>query len=163
MAEEPAPPVRPRIRVADTTTERLGALAAALPRGLLLVRDELAGWLGAFDKCGGGGADRAFALEMWGGRPYVMDRMKSPEPIRIRHLSIGVLGGLQPDKVSIILSGPDDGFASRLLWVWPDKVPEFSLARTVTDETAARIAFSRLTSLQMGTDSFAAPEPIRLH
>jgi hypothetical protein len=61
-AEEPTPPVRPRIRVADATVEALGALAAALPRGLLLVRDELTGWLGAFDKYGGGGSDRAFAI-----------------------------------------------------------------------------------------------------
>jgi hypothetical protein len=68
-AEQPVAPVRPRIRVADATLEALGALAAGLPRGLLVVRDELAGWLGAFDKYGGGGADRAFAIEMYGGRP----------------------------------------------------------------------------------------------
>jgi hypothetical protein len=73
-AQIPQPPVRPRVRVADATTEKLAALASALPRGLLLVRDELAGWLGAFDKYSGVGSDRAFALEMWGGRSYVVDR-----------------------------------------------------------------------------------------
>ncbi len=117
-------PIRPRIRVADATVEALGALAAGLPRGLLLVRDELAGWLGAFDKYGGGGADRAFAIEAYGGRAYVVDRMKNPEPLRIRHLSIGVLGGVQPDKLEMILNGPDDGLASRLLWACPTRSPD---------------------------------------
>jgi hypothetical protein len=90
--------------VADVTTERLGALAAGLPRGLLLVRDELSGWLGGFDRYGGGGSDRAFALEMYGGRSYVVDRMKSPEPMRIRHLSVGVCAQNLPDAVGQALS-----------------------------------------------------------
>ena len=125
----PEEPVRARIRVADFTVEKLGVLAAALPRGLLAVRDELAGWFGSFDRYGGNGSDRAFALEMYGGRPYVVDRMKSVEPLRIRHLSVGLLGGVQPDKLIAIIDGPDDGLASRLLWAWPETIPEFRLCR----------------------------------
>src|SRR3954454_12308989 len=69
-AEPPEAPVRPRIRIADVTTEALGGLAAALPRGLLLVRDELSGWLGGFDKYGGGGGGRGVSLPVgWGGAP----------------------------------------------------------------------------------------------
>lgn len=161
-AQEPVPPVRPRIRVADATVEALGALAAGLPRGLLLVRDELAGWLGAFDKYGGGGADRAFAIEMYGGRAYVVDRMKNPEPLRIRHLSIGVLGGVQPEKLSVIIDGPDDGLASRLLWAWPDVQPEFNLARGSQDDGPMQIAFGRLTDLIQARDEFGNPEPVRI-
>jgi hypothetical protein len=155
-------PVRPRIRVADATTEKLGALAAALPRGLLLVRDELSGWLGGFDKYGGGGSDRAFALEMYGGRAYVVDRMKNPEPLRIRHLSVGVFGGIQPDKVTGITDGPDDGLVSRLLWTWPDARPGFTLERIPHDDAAPRQAFARLAELEMGTDEFGFPEPKRV-
>jgi hypothetical protein len=161
-AEPPDAPVRPRIRVADATVEALGLLAAGLPRGLLLVRDELSGWLGAFDKYGGGGSDRAFAIEMYGGRSYVVDRVKHPEPIRIRHLSIGVLGGVQPDKLSAIIEGPDDGLASRLLWVWPEAIPAFALAREVVDDADPCSAFSRLANLPMGTDAFGYPEPTRV-
>lgn len=160
-AREPPAPVRPRIRVADATVEALGALAAGLPRGLLLVRDELAGWLGAFDKYGGGGgSDRAFAIEMYGGRAYVVDRMKSPEPLRIRHLSIGVLGGVQPDKLKMILDGPDDGLASRLLWAWPETKPEFNLARGAQDDGPMQRAFARLTDLLQIYDEFGHPEPV---
>lgn len=158
----PDEPVRPRLRVADVTTEKLGALAAGLPRGMLLVRDELSGWLGGFDRYGGGGSDRAFALEAYGGRSYTVDRMKSPEPIRIRHLSVGVLGGIRPDRLSDVISGPDDGLVSRLLWAFPDTLPEFRLARQIIDDTVARTAFARLADLAMGSDEFGAPEPKRL-
>lgn len=161
-AQEPPSPVRPRIRVADATVEALGALAAGLPRGLLLVRDELAGWLGAFDKYGGGGADRAFAIEMYGGRSYVVDRMKNPDPLRIRHLSIGVLGGVQPEKLSVIIDGPDDGLASRLLWAWPDVQPEFALSRGSQDDGPMQLAFGRLADLIQGVDAFGHPEPVRI-
>ena len=77
-AVDPTPPIRPRIRVADTSTEKLAALAAALPRGLLLERDELSGWLGGFNRYGGGGSDRAFGIEMYGGRSYRVDRVRVP-------------------------------------------------------------------------------------
>ena len=158
----PDEPIRPRIRVADVTTERLGALAAGLPRGLLLVRDELSGWLGGFDRYGGGGSDRAFALEMYGGRSYVVDRMKSPEPMRIRHLSVGVLGGVQPDKLPAIIDTPDDGLISRVLWAWPDVLPKFILARQPADDIAAKDAFNRLASLPMSVDEAGLPQPRRL-
>jgi hypothetical protein len=161
-AADPIPPVRPRIRVADATTEKLGALAAALPRGLLLHRDELSGWLGGFDRYGGGGSDRAFAIEMYGGRSYRVDRMKNPEATFIRHLSVGVLGGIQPDKLSAAISGPDDGLPSRFLWAWPDKAPLFSLARKIASDADAQNAFAALTQLSMGSDEFGNPEPIRV-
>jgi hypothetical protein len=126
------------------------------------VRDELAGWLGAFDRYGGGGSDRAFAIEMCGGRSYVVDRVKNPEPLRVRHLSVGVLGGIQPDKLPEIIEGPDDGLASRLLWSWPDTLPEFSLSRALADDAEARSAFARLADLVMGSDEAGLPEPKRL-
>jgi hypothetical protein len=41
-------------------------------------------------------------------------------------------------------------------------MPEFSLARTVQDDTPAQTAFARLTDLAMGSDQFGYPEPKRL-
>jgi hypothetical protein len=161
-AEVPTAPERPRVRVSDFSTERLAQLAAVLPRGLLAVRDELSRWLGSFDRYGGKGADRSFALESYGGRSYVVDRVKNPEPIRVRHLSIGVLGGVQPDKLGLILDGPDDGLAARLLWTWPEQAPEFALDRRQDDDGEARAAFTRLADLHMGTDTAGNPEPVRV-
>ncbi|GLS18108.1 hypothetical protein GCM10007874_11240 [Labrys miyagiensis] len=155
----PDMPPRPRVRVADATIEAIAKLASSLPRGLLLVRDELSGWFGAFDKYGGGGADRAFAIEMYGGRAYVVDRVKNAEPIRIPHLSIGILGGVQPDKLADMLSGPDDGLVARMLWAWPEQLPDFSLLRELHSDHKANSAFARLVELPMSADQFGNPEP----
>ena len=58
-ANIPRVPKRPRLKVADTTPEAMGLLMEAHPKGLMLHRDELAGFLGGFDKYGGG-SDSAF-------------------------------------------------------------------------------------------------------
>jgi hypothetical protein len=93
-------------------------------RGLLLFRDELAGWIGALDKYGGAGGDRAFYLEGYGGRAYSVDRIKDPQPIFIPALSIWLMGGIQPDRMSsLIFSGDDDGLAARFIYVWPERIP----------------------------------------
>jgi hypothetical protein len=152
--------VRPRVRVADATTEKLGALAACHERGLLLVRDELSGWLGAFDKYGGGGADRAFAIEMYGGRSYVIDRMKNHSPLMIPRLSISVVGGIQPDKLAELISGPDDGLIARFLWCWPAQDGDFSLCREAPDYGGAKRAFARLLDLKMFADEQGNPQPL---
>lgn len=151
---------RPRIRVADATSEAMGKLASSHDRGLLLVRDELSGWLGGFDRyAAGGGADRAFSIEMYGGRSYIIDRAKSPEPLRIPHLSVSVIGGIQPDKLSALIKGPDDGLLARFLWTWPDALVGFSLARTVANHSAAKTAFGRLLDLQMAINEAGKPTP----
>jgi Protein of unknown function (DUF3987) len=49
-AMEPTPPPLPRIIVGDTTPERIGGLLQDNPKGLLLHRDEMAGWLGSFGR-----------------------------------------------------------------------------------------------------------------
>jgi hypothetical protein len=75
---------------------------------------------------------------------------------------VGVLGGVQPDKVEAIISGPDDGLSARILWCWPHSSGAFSLARVNSDETQAQSAFARLTELAIGSDEFGNPEPIRI-
>lgn len=158
-AKEPVAPVRPRIRVTDSTTEKLAALAAGLPRGLVLTRDELSGFIGGMDRYSGGGSDRALVIEMYGGRSYSVDRVKNPEPIVTRHLSIGIIGGIQPDKLDGIIDGPDDGLAARFLWCWPENKPAFRISRKRRDDGAMQDAFVRLTELAMGSDAYGNPEP----
>lgn len=123
-AMEPEHPERPRIRVSDITPEALAALLASQPKGVLSVRDELAGWMGNFDRYGGKGGDRAFWIESYGGRSYTVDRKKQDgKPIYIPYLTMGVLGGIQPDRLnSLLLKGDDDGLPARFLYFWPDPV-----------------------------------------
>lgn len=122
--EEPDRPPRKRIVTADATIEKAARIVQENPRGLLVFRDELAGWIGALDKYGGAGSDRAFYLEGYGGRSFTVDRVKDPVPLIIPSLTVAICGGIQPDRLqSLILSGDDDGLASRFIYVWPDPVP----------------------------------------
>jgi hypothetical protein len=106
----------------DPTIEKVARLVLENPKGLMLLRDELSGWIGSLDRYGGAGGDRAFYLESYGGRPYAVDRMKDPEPIVVPSLSVVILGGMQPDRmVTLIFSGDDDGLAARFIYVWPER------------------------------------------
>lgn len=118
----PDEPVRRRPVVQDATVEALASILSGNPAGTLLVRDELAGWLN-FDKYSNG--NRAFWLEAFGGRPFVVDRLKhAGKPIYLPFSGVSVVGGIQPDRLSgDLLSGVDDGLVARFLWCWPDKVP----------------------------------------
>lgn len=74
--EKPEPPQAVRYVVSDTTVEALAPLLQENPRGLLLARDELAGWIGSFDRYSGGkgGADAAHWLSMHNGESILVDR-----------------------------------------------------------------------------------------
>ena len=121
-AREPDPPARRRVMTTDPTIEKAGRLAADNPRGLLLLRDELAGWLGGMDRYGGGGgADRAFWLQSYGGRRWMPDRVKDGDRgVEVAHLTWGILGAIQPDRVaSLLMAGDDDGLTARFIYAWP--------------------------------------------
>ena len=60
-AANPGPePVLPRLSVSDATVEKVAVIVARQPRGLLLARDELVGWLHGMTRYSGGGSDRPF-------------------------------------------------------------------------------------------------------
>lgn len=121
---DPQSPERPRLVAGDTTIEALGDILYGNPKGVLVKRDELSGWLTSFDRYSGGG-DRSFWLECFNGDSYVIDRKKhKDDPINIRHLAVGVCGGLHPEKLQgLLFDAPDDGLAARLLMCWPNSVP----------------------------------------
>ena len=141
--EEPDPPHERRLIINDATPEKLVRLAAVNPFGLVHQRDELAGWLGGMDRYGGAGSERALWLEAFGARPFVIDRVKDAKPIRADALAVGILGGIQPDRLaSLVLAGDDDGLAARILYVWPDVGPPRRPDRAA-DDAAALAALRR--------------------
>jgi hypothetical protein len=104
-AAAPSKPPRPRVVTMDTSTEELQRLLADNPRGLLHMRDELAGWFGGFDRYGGKGADRGFYLECWNGGDYANDRVKHHDkPVRIKHAALAIVGGMVPDRLRAALA-----------------------------------------------------------
>lgn len=157
--EEPTKPFLGRVMVQDATVEKLAYIAAGNPKGFLSFHDELAGLLSSFGRySGNGGADRAFWLQAYNGRNHIVDRVKSDEPIRIPHLAVGILGGIQPDRAAELLVGADDGLPARFLWCWPDPVPGFSVARDAIDDTIAQQAISRLARLGMAPQPAGQPD-----
>jgi hypothetical protein len=159
LAIEPEKPVRPRIITSDATIEAISTILSGQPKGLLSTRDELSGWLGSFNRYNAGGGERAFWLEAFGGRAFTVDRVKSDRPIKIPNLTISVLGGIQPDRLTtMLMSGDDDGLASRMLFVWPEPLRPCR-PRIIADKEAALDAFRRLHSLQMALDEYGELTP----
>jgi hypothetical protein len=164
-AQEPDAPIRPRLVAMDTTTEELQKMLSESPRGLLFVRDELAGWLGGMDRYSGKGADRPFFLECWNGGVYVCDRVRyHGDPVRIEPASLAIIGGMVPDRLRETLAGADDGLTARLIYVWPDPVPISSLIDRGDAEAARRrnslvTAARVLRALPMGADDRGSPAP----
>lgn len=160
-AVPPAPPQRIRHLVSDATIEALVKLLAAHPRGVLHFRDELAGWFGNFDRYGGNGGDRAFWIEAYGGRSYVPERVKNDGvPTQVKHLSVSVLGGIQPDRAATLFhKGDDDGLTSRFLYVWPDKV-EAERPNVIANQERALSGLRRLSGLQLETSGDGEAEPV---
>lgn len=152
------PPHIPRLVVNDGTIERLGAILAQQPRGTLQMRDELAGWLEGMQRYSGGGSDRPFWLEAFGGRGFSVERM-GREPVTITRLSIGVLGGIQPDRLkSLLFKSDDDGLLARFLPIWPEPAP-LRRPHAWADEALMEATLGRLLSLDLVTDEDGEARP----
>ncbi len=124
--KEAEEPVRRRYVVNDTTVEKLGEILSGNPRGLLLFRDELVGFLKSLDRDGREG-DRSFYLESWNGNGHFTYDRIGRGTVEIEAACVSILGGIQPGPLShylrrIVRGGAeDDGLLQRFqLAVWPD-------------------------------------------
>jgi hypothetical protein len=151
----PPEPQMPCLRQHDVTIERMAnILATAAPKGLLVVRDELAGWVSGMTAYNDSG--RSFWVESYGGRPFRVERQRN-KPIVIPHLVVAVYGSTQPDKLAELMKEPDDGLLSRILWAWPDPIP-FRFGTMTPNAGWAITAFDRLRELQLQPGD--PPQPI---
>jgi hypothetical protein len=110
--------VAPRLYVSDGTIERFGELLQARPQGILRLTDELSAMFMNMSRYSGG-QDNEFWLESWNGNSYNVERIG--RTLHLDHLLIGVVGGLQPDKLAKSFDGPADGMYARLLFSWPSE------------------------------------------
>jgi hypothetical protein len=107
----------PRYTAYDVTTEKLGIILASQDRGILIKRDELAGWIGQMEKYTtgrGSFADRAFWLKAYDGGPFTVDRVSRAD-IRINNLSVSIIGGIQPSRLDELHGLTSDGLLQRFL------------------------------------------------
>ncbi len=129
--DEATPPARRRYVTQDPTVEKLGELLTETPRGMLIFRDELIGFLRSMDKDGHEN-DRGFYLEAWNGTgAYTYDRI-ARGTLEIDAACVSILGGIQPGPLRAYISqanqggAGDDGLLQRMqLLVWPDRGDEW--------------------------------------
>ena len=135
-----APPIRRRYRIADATTEAILQLLAENPRGLLLNRNELAAWLGGFDRYSKGAADLQCYLELWDGDLASVDRV-TKESLTVSNPALAITGTIQPGALKSRLTEAhfESGFAARLLLCLPPVPPQTWSEEDLADETYAEI------------------------
>lgn len=131
MEAEAAKLVERRYKTNDATVEKIARLLNENPNGLLLIRDEINGWLQLLGKAGREG-DREFFLESWNGYgSYTVDRVGSGT-LHVPALCLSVFGGIQPGKLQTYVekalqgNAGDDGLLQRFqILIYPEHSPDW--------------------------------------
>ena len=118
---KPEKPTLGRTYADDTTVERLADILNENRRGVLIIKDELSGWLGAMNqyKQGGKGADRQFWLSVHTNQPVSVDRKSSDEPVIVGRPFVSIIGGIQPEVLPDFGKDRGDGLIDRFIPVYP--------------------------------------------
>ncbi|MBN9440704.1 YfjI family protein [Bosea sp. (in: a-proteobacteria)] len=156
-------PPCPRLIVNDATVEKLGELLNENRNGLLLIRDELPGFLARMEDqdCQG---ERAFYLEAFNGDgSFTFDRI-GRGTVRIEVCTVSIIGGVQPSRIIPLVRGAvsgssNDGLLQRLqMTVWPDANSSWRWVDRAPD-ACARLALDRIFRDVRDMPSAADGEP----
>ena len=140
------PPVQPiapspeTFLVDDATLEAVAEVIQENPFGILLFKDELAGWLRSFDcyRSSGGGKDLPAWLSIHGGRMFRINRKTGPKIIRSNNPAVSICGGIQPMVLQRIVNDNEDffesGLTARILFAMPPDRPTYWTEATTSDE-----------------------------
>lgn len=117
----PTAPAQDRMTVGDVTVEKLGEILSQMPpRGIIVHRDELNGWLSSMDayKSGGGGKDRSAWLEAYNGGSQEIDRIGRGSTW-VENWSATIIGGIQPSVIQAYANASNhDGMLQRFVLVF---------------------------------------------
>jgi len=146
-------PSRRRFFTSDGTPEKIVDLLNQNPRGILIKRDELIGWLRALDKDGREGA-RALFLEGWNGTSrYSYDTIRRGT-VDVEALTLSVFGAITPGALADYVytatrgGGGDDGLLQRFQFlVWPDAPSDWRNIDRWPDTEQKNRAFSVFQTL----------------
>lgn len=165
--EEPTEPKLRQILTTDTTLEALNDVLVHNPRGVVFLRDELAGWATSMNQYKGGkGNDRQGWLSFWNGDSPLVNR-KNQEPSVLKTPFVAVTGAMPPDELSKLTAenGREDGFIHRILFSFPERMPVKWTQASIDPEkvAAVRRVFDTLRTLHwtVGEDGEDAPIVVR--
>jgi hypothetical protein len=141
----PPPPQPVRCVINDATHEKAAELLSRASSGSLMVHDELAGWLTSFERYSSG-SSRAFYLQAWNGGSFTKDRVGKGKDdvdaeIFVENLALGVLGGIQPDRLTKLGDLTADGLLQRFL---PSLMPAPRLADPYAPVGVAEAEYEKL-------------------
>ena len=162
------PPKPRRLLTHDATMEGLQDILARQDRGIGVVRDELAGFIGAMDKYSGGGnggaADRAFWLQAYNGGTHIIDRV-GRGTVAVNNLIVSLCGGIQPDRLKEFSNLTDDGLWQRFIPIImkPSERGRDEAPGSAVDDYAARIQGLVEASVAQGAVLSDAAHEIRDH
>lgn len=154
--EEPKQPARLTCSLDDLTLSAIAPILQDNPRGALVVKDELASWLGSFGQfsktSGGTAADLSGWLSLFNGERLFLDRKTNRESIRVFNPRLSIAGCIPPSVLSGALTKDffQRGLPARIFFaappprvnVWKDtEVPERL-------EFAVAEVFNRLFALE---------------
>ncbi len=110
-----------RLIVTDITIEALTQRLQANPRGLCLCMDELAGWIGGFDKYSNGKGDSAHWLSTSNAEGIIVDRKSGNETTFVPRAAVNVIGGIQPGRFRQVIGTEhrESGLLARFLLCYP--------------------------------------------
>lgn len=133
---KPEPPVMEELYTTDITTEALAQTLERNYRGMIIVFDELTGWVNGLNQYKGGkGTDREYYLSFWNGVPTKVNRTKR-EPLFLSDPFLSVVGAMPPAVLNQLVDEKgrgEDGFIHRILFSYPDPVPQQWTEETVSE------------------------------
>jgi putative DNA primase/helicase len=133
----PKEPIPRRYSTSDSTIPKLQELMSSNPQGILVLRDELQGFLASMEQ-EGRETDRAFHLEAWSGQgSFILDRI-GRGTIRSKLICESVFGSIQPAKIiphirQTLNGSGNDGLLQRFqvlvypddkIWSYIDQLPD---------------------------------------
>jgi len=151
-----------RFAVDDLTIESVAPILADNPRGVLLDRDELSGWIGGFDQYrsgGQGGAEAARWLTIYNAGPVTVDR-KQTGTVYVEAAHVSIAGGIQPGVLARVAGSRhfENGLVPRFIMAAPPRRMMTMPTGGAGFSTAADMAsmFDMLFAIAPGPDGGAA-------
>lgn len=123
----PEPRPAPRLWLDDTTIEALIDRLSKNPRGFLVYRDELAGWVRSMDAYRSGrGGDRQRWLSLFDGDAITVDRKSDGAEVYLPNPCVALLGSIQPSMLDVLADKElrEDGLLPRFLYCYPPDVKD---------------------------------------
>lgn len=120
--EQINPPMGREVILNNFTVESVFKVLKSNPRGCMVFRDEIAGWLNSMNAYKSKGSDEEFWLEGFNGGMIKVNRVNDLRPLFVPNAFCAVMGTTQPGMLTSFAEGKKgyNGFLARILFSFPD-------------------------------------------